>query len=150
MALFTALAAASTASSLLGQIRQKDADKAVAKFNRRELFQRAQLVQQLAQQDASILRQAQAADRGQTIANFAARGVRVDPGTPMDTLMAQIKVDEFNASRTIFQADLAARDLRQQADVQEFQTDQRKQQSNLSMFGTLLGGTGSILGTLRT
>lgn len=149
MALFTALALASTASGLLGQIRQKQADKAVAKFNRRELFQRAQLTQQLAREDVSILRQAQAADRGQTIANFAARGVRIDAGTPMDTLMAQVKVDEFNASRVMFQADLAARDFRQQANVQEFQATQQRKQSNLSMFGTLLSGGGSVLGTLK-
>jgi len=148
MALFTALAVASTATNLLGQIQQRQADKEVNKFNQRELFRKARLTQLLAQEDVDIARQAQASQRGQTLVDFANRGVRIDAGTPLDVLTAQLRVDEFNNSRTLFAADLQARDLRQQAEVVQFQGRAQKQQSNLSMFGGLLSGGGGILGTL--
>lgn len=138
MGLFAALSVASTGLQLFGQLRQRDADKAIAKTNIREARRRADLFQSIAREAVEFDREKQIAQEGQTVAEFAARGIDTSSSSVFDRVSAQIRVDEFNNSSRLFEADMQARDLRFGAELQKFQSKQRSQQQALSIFGNIL------------
>lgn len=143
MALPFALAAAGTGLQLYGKYRQVQVDGQMAKINARQLKKEASAIQDQAQDDVDLAINVQAANRGSIVASFAARGIDVGVSTtPVDALLTQLRVDELNNARTIYNADLQAYNLRYQAKMVKFNQKMNKQQAIIGAFGDLasLGG----------
>ena len=147
MAIGLALAAVSGGLQIFGRLRQANIDSQLASINARRLKQEASAIKAMAQEDVQFDINAQDARRGSMIASFASRGIDVSQSTtPVDTLLTQLRIDENNNARKLYEADLQAYNLRFQAKYIKFAGKEGKKQAIIGAFGDLFSAGGRAAG----
>lgn len=152
----TGLIVASTLLSAGGQIQQGNAANASAKYNAqisnmnasiadkqaRDALERGKLAEQEKRRDTQRLLGAQTAA-------YAANGVDLSFGSPLDTITGSAALGEIdaltirsNANREAYDFEVKGSNLRAQANLQRAEGKSAKTGSLLAAGGTLLGGAG--------
>lgn len=132
---------------IMGNLRQGAEDQRTAGINARRLKQEAARIQSQTREDVNFMRNAQAARVGAIRASFAARGIDVNSDTPINFVMTQMRIDEMNNTRKIYEADLQAYDMRRQAKDIKRKGKSALENSLFKAFGDGFSTAGFALGS---
>ena len=132
---------------MFGSLRQGQEDKGTAGINARRLKMEATRIQSQARDDVDFIRNVQAAHIGDLRASFAARGIDVNSNTPVNFVLTQGRIDEMNNNRKLYEADLQAYDMRNQAKQVKRSGKFAEENSILKAFGSGFSSAGFLLGS---
>ena len=146
MAVGAMLMAASAGFKILGALQQAQVTKKLSSFFADQADINADIALQQGAADEAVLDRQQQFRRGAIAGKYAAGGVEVGVGSPLQVLMEQARLDSYQRIRRGYDAQLQARNLEVSAASARYRGSVALQQGVLSALGAATEGAENIYG----
>ena len=139
-----ALLAASAGFKMLGAFQNAQIQKTQSAFFSRQARANAQVALELGSADEAVMDRQQQFRRGAIASGYAAHGVEVGKGSPLQVLMEQTRIDSYARIRRGYASQLQAHNLEVSAASSDYRGSVALTQGILSALGSATGTAGSL------